>query len=156
MRYFAAPTSLDLYSDFNPQECARRLREAIDSERPAVFSFSGYRGSKPFLGNVDGQQFRLLQRSYDRNSMPVVLAGEFQPHREGTHVKGTFDLEVASKIALSLLSAFFLLCPDSDRHLLLQVTPLISGCIWLQLWKPATFRPKNRAWSRERAREGHH
>ena len=110
MRYFASPTPLVLSSDFNPEECARRLRKAIDVERPTVFGFSGYRGSKPFFGRVDGKQFRVLQRIYsNRNSFAPVLTGEFEPQGNGTRVKGVFDLELTSKIVICLFNAFGLL-----------------------------------------------
>jgi hypothetical protein len=110
MRYFTPPTPLVLSSDFNPEECARRLREAIDAERPTVFGFSGYRGSKPFLGNVEGKQFRVLQRIYsNRNSFPTVLTGEFEPQGTRTRVNGIFDLELTSKIAICLFAAVGLL-----------------------------------------------
>jgi hypothetical protein len=110
MKYFAPPTPLVLYSDFSPDECERRLRSSIDAERPTMFGFSGYRGSKPFLGEVDGKQFRLLQRIYsNRNSFPPVLTGEFQPQGTGTRVKGIFDLELTSKIAICLFDVVGLL-----------------------------------------------
>jgi hypothetical protein len=116
MRYFAPPTPLVFYSDFSSEECARRLGEAMDPERPAFFGFglSGYRGSKPFLGKVDEKQFRVLQRIYfNRNSFPPVLTGEFQREGAGTRVKGVFDLEVTSKIAICLFSVvgLFVLIP---------------------------------------------
>jgi hypothetical protein len=105
MRYFAPPTPLALHSDFTPEECERRLRRSIDAERPTMFGFSGYRGSKPFLGALDGKQFRVLQRIYSgRNTLPTVLTGEFQPQETGTRVNGTFDLETTSKIAISLFT----------------------------------------------------
>jgi len=110
MRYFASPTPVVLSSNFNPEECARRLREVIDVERPTVLGFSGYRGSKPFLGEVDGKKFRVLQRIYsNRNSFPSVLTGEFEPQGTGTRVKGVFDLELTSKIAICLFNVFGLL-----------------------------------------------
>jgi hypothetical protein len=110
MKYFAPPTALVLTSDFNPEECARRLREVIDVEQPTVFGFSGYRGSKPFLGKVEGRQFRVLQRRYsNRNSLPPVLTGEFEPCGAGTRVEGVFDLELTSKIAICLFNALGLL-----------------------------------------------
>lgn len=110
MSYFAPTSPVVLTSDFNPEECARRLREVIDVERPTFFGFSGYRGSKPFLGKVDGKQFRVLQRTYsNRDSFPPVLAGEFEPQGTGTQVKGVFDLEVTSKIAICLFQAVGLL-----------------------------------------------
>jgi len=110
MRFFAPPTSLVLISGFDPEECANRLREAIDLERPTIFGFSGYRGSRPFLGEVNGKQFRVLQRTYSyRNSFPPVLIGELQPRGVGTRISGVFDLETTSKIAIGLLSGFMLL-----------------------------------------------
>ena len=110
MKYFSPPTRLVLKSDLDPEECAQLLREAIDAERPTVFGFSGYLGSKPFLGEVDGTQFRVLQRTFSmRNTLPTVLTGEFQPQGRGTRVNGAFDLELTSKIALCLFSAFGLL-----------------------------------------------
>ena len=112
MKYFAPPSPLVLSSGFSPEKCARRLREEIDPERPAFFGFmlSGYRGSKPFLGTVNGKQFRVLQRVYfNRNSFPTVLTGEFEPQGVGTRVKGAFDLELTSKIATCLFQAVGLL-----------------------------------------------
>ena len=110
MNYFTPPTPLVLNSDFSPEECAHRLRDAIDAERPAMFGFSGYRGSKPFLGEVEGTQFRVLQRAFsNRNSFPTVLTGEFQPRGTGTRTSAVFDLELTSKIAISLFNAVGLL-----------------------------------------------
>jgi hypothetical protein len=110
MRFFAPPTSLVLISGFNPEECANRLREVIDVERPTVFGFSGYRGSKPIVGEVNGNQFRLLQRTYSfRNSFPPVLIGEFRPQGVGTQINGVFDLEPTSKVAISLFGTLGLL-----------------------------------------------
>jgi len=109
MKYFPSPTVLELYSNFSPEQCASLLSAAIDSERRTFFSLSGYRGSKPFLGAVEGLEFRLLQRVYYRNSFPPVLTGEFISHGHGTRVEGTFDLELTSKIAICVLLGFGLL-----------------------------------------------
>ena len=109
MKFFASPTVLELYSNFSPEQCASLLSAAIDSERPTLFSISGYRGSKPFLGAVEGLEFRLLQRTYYRNSFPPVLSGKFSAHGHGTRVEGTFDLEVTSKIAICALLGFGIL-----------------------------------------------
>jgi hypothetical protein len=64
------------------------------------------------LGEVDGKHFRVLQRTFsNRNSFPSVLTGEFQPQGMGTrvNVKGIFDLELTSKIAICLFNAVALL-----------------------------------------------
>ncbi len=110
MRFFAPPTPLVLFSEFDPDECRCRLRESIDPEQRTIFGFSGYRGTKPFLGEVNGKQFRILQRVYsNRSSLPPVLTGEFKPQESGTRVEGTFDLELTSKIAICVFGVFGLL-----------------------------------------------
>jgi hypothetical protein len=103
MNFFAPPKPLALYSNLSADECARRISQAIDVEKIAPFSFSGYRGSKAFLGEITGSQFRILRRGY-RNAFPPVLSGVFLPQKRGTRVDGSFDLELTSKIALCLLS----------------------------------------------------
>jgi hypothetical protein len=104
MTFFASPTRLVLYSNLNPDECALRLGNAIDRDDPALFSFSGYHGVKPFLGSVEDRNFRVFQRGY--KNIPPVLSGAFLPEEHGTKVDGTFDLEITSKIALCLFSIF--------------------------------------------------
>jgi hypothetical protein len=107
MKFFPLPTPLVLYSDFSPEECALRLSKSIDVEKPTMFGFSGYKGAKPFLGEVDGKRFRLIQRVYrNRNTLPPVLTGEFEPEGSGTRVKGQFDLEQTAKVAICLLGFF--------------------------------------------------
>jgi hypothetical protein len=106
MKYFAPPTPLALYSVLDPEECEQLLRNAIDVERPTLFSLSGYRGSRPFLGDIEGRQIRMLQRSYRRNAFQPVFSGEFQAQGSGTRVIGTLDLELTSKIAICLLGTF--------------------------------------------------
>ncbi len=146
MKYFAPPTPLALHSDFTPEECESRLRQSIDAERPTMFGFSGYRGSKPFLGAVDGKQFRVLQRIYSgRNTLPTVLTGEFQPQETGTRLTGTFDLEITSKIAISLFTCvgLFILIPIvSISHASHPVLSAIFVCGYggLLLFGPRIFR----------------
>ncbi len=110
VKLFAPATPLVLYSDFSPDECERRLSRSIDVERPTIFGFSGYRGKKPFLGELDGNRFRVLQRVYgNRNSLPTVFLGELQSHGTGTRVNGMFDLKQVSKIAICVFGAVGLL-----------------------------------------------
>jgi hypothetical protein len=106
MRYFKPPTRIALNSALSPEECAERIRDAIDSERRTFFGLSGHHGSKPFVGEVDGRYFRLVQRIYRlRNSFPPVLTAELQPQGAETRVHGSFDLDLTSKMAICLLSA---------------------------------------------------
>jgi hypothetical protein len=105
MNFFTPPGRLVLHSHLSPDECARRLNQAIDIEEFALFSFSGYRGVKPFLGEVTGWKFRVFKRRY-RNTFPPVLSGLFLPWKQGTRVEGIFDLELTSKIAICIFSLF--------------------------------------------------
>ncbi len=107
MNCFAPPTSLALYSNLSADECTRRISRAIDPEKAAPLSFSGYRGSKTFLSEIAGGQFRIFKRGY-RNTFPSVLSGALVPRKQGTLVEGSFDLELTSKIALCTLSLFSL------------------------------------------------
>ena len=128
MRFFAPPTSLVLISGLNPKQCANRLREAIDLEQPTIFGFSGYRGSKPFVGELDGNQFRVLQRTYSfRKSFPSVLAGEFQPQGVGTQINGVFDLEPTSKVAMGIFGVVGLFIIVLIIYLVRGEQPVLSA-----------------------------
>jgi hypothetical protein len=69
--------SLDLvlHSDSSPCECLAKLAEQMDLDRLTLFSFSGYRGKKPMLGRIAGNEFRLHKRRYWHNSFGPVLYG---------------------------------------------------------------------------------
>lgn len=128
MRFFAPPTSLVLISGLNPKQCANRLREAIDLEQPTIFGFTGYRGSKPFVGELDGNQFRVLQRTYSfRNSFPPVLAGELQPQGVGTRINGVFDLEPTSKVAMGIFGVVGLFIIVLIIYLVRGEQPVLSA-----------------------------
>ena len=105
MKLFPQLRRLVLYSNLGPDECARRLLECIDIERFTPFSFSGYQGSKSFLGRVNERRFRVRQRTYGRQDVPIALSGEFLPRKRGTLVTGVFDLEPIAKIAACLIFA---------------------------------------------------
>jgi hypothetical protein len=158
MKFFPPPAPLDLGSDFSPGECALRLRGSIDPERPTVFGFSGYRGSKPFVGEVDGKRFRLIQRvNSNRNSFPTVLTGEFQPEGAGTRVKAQFDLEPTAKIAICFLDAFglvvlVLIASFSFAPHPVLLTMFVCGYGSLMLFSPRIFRAINRDQERSVAR----
>jgi hypothetical protein len=99
MSFFTPPRPVVLFSSLSEDECARRLERAIDNAEFSLFAFSGYRGTKPFLGDIDGRQFRVFKRGF-KNTFPPVLFGTFLPRKDGTQIRGEFDLETTSKIAL--------------------------------------------------------
>jgi hypothetical protein len=103
MKFFPPPSPIMLYSNLSPEECARRLNQAIDAKEFSLVWFSGFRGGKPFGGGVAGWQFRLFKCGY-RNAFPPILSGTFIPQKRGTRVEGSIDIEPISKIAICLLS----------------------------------------------------
>jgi len=145
MNYFTPPTPLVLYTDLRPDECERRMREAIDEVVPAIFSFSGYCGNKPFMGAVNGRKVVVIQRTFGRGSLPTAFSGELQSHKDGTRVKGSFDLEIASKILLCLVVVagllFIILIVSSSYkdHPVLSIA-FACGYCGLLLFTPRSLR----------------
>src|SRR5271167_2243601 len=114
MKFFPAPAPLLLYSNLSPEECARRLRQAVDDPSFTFFSFSNYRGSKPFLGKANSRQFGLFKRVYFR-SIPLVLSGSFLSRQTGTRIEGTFDVNLIWKILIRLCGIGGLIIVYSTR-----------------------------------------
>jgi hypothetical protein len=83
---------ITLHSDFPPNLCLAKLAEHIDADRFTLFSFSGYRGDKPILGRVFGNEFRLHKRRYWHNSFGPVLFGRVLPDAKGTLLEAYWDI----------------------------------------------------------------
>jgi hypothetical protein len=73
------------------EECKARLVSAVDAERFGL-SFSGYGGSKPILGKIGDNSFRLQKRRYYRNSFAPFFFGRFVPSDTGTVIEGEFRM----------------------------------------------------------------
>ena len=72
-------------------ECTHRLREAVDEPTWALFSLSGYAGSKPVIGAVNGSEVRLQRRSRLRHPWEALfLDARLVPDRSGTRIQGRF------------------------------------------------------------------
>jgi hypothetical protein len=132
--YFAPPKLLVLRTDFSPEECVRRLGESIDPEQTTMFGFSGYRGTKPFVGTIDGREIRLLQRVYSgRTTLPTVFTGEFKLHENGTELNGSFDLETTTKVFAAMFSVLGLILAVLFVRLFIPTHPILSvlwGCVF--------------------------
>ncbi|HEY6088732.1 MAG TPA: hypothetical protein VD771_02980 [Gemmatimonadaceae bacterium] len=89
------------------EECKARLASGADEERLA-FSWSGYAGSKPILGKVRDDTFRLQKRRYYRNDFSPYFYGRFVASGRETLIEGEFKMRPAVKVAtivwLSLLA----------------------------------------------------
>ena len=82
-----------LRTDFDTEECRRRLIESIDPERRTIFALSGYKGSKPVIGWIDGYQFYLHKRRYWRNDFAPLFYGNLLPQDRGTIIEGYFEVQ---------------------------------------------------------------
>jgi hypothetical protein len=82
-----------LHTGFDSDECRRRLVESVDPERRTIFSLSGYKGSKPVIGWLDGYQFFLHKRRYwpSRNDFAPQCYGNFVAQEKGTIIECYFD-----------------------------------------------------------------
>lgn len=83
---------ITLHSDYPPQLCLAKLAEQIDVDQFTLFSFSGYKGNKPILGRVAGNEFRLHKRRYWHNSFGPVLLGRVLPDFKGTTIEAYWDI----------------------------------------------------------------
>ncbi|HET7105538.1 MAG TPA: hypothetical protein VFI38_01935 [Candidatus Acidoferrum sp.] len=134
---------ITFHSDFPPQLCLAKLAEQIDVDHFTLLSFSGYKGNKPILGRVAGNEFRLHKRRYWHNSFGPVLFGRVLPDFKGTTVEAYWDIwkwprvfmrvwlgfAVASGIPIFLVSA-----RDALRE-----RSLVSNNNWLGLAVPLIF-----------------
>jgi hypothetical protein len=80
-----------LRSNYSSVTCLTKLAEQIDIDQWTFFSFSGYRGKKPILGRIEGNEFRLHKRRYWRNSFGPVLFGRVANDGRGALVEAYWD-----------------------------------------------------------------
>jgi hypothetical protein len=85
----AKPKQLDLllHSDYDPQACFARLVGQIDVQKRTLFSFSGFKGSKPVIGFISGNEFSLQKRRFWRNDFAPVLYARVLPAMKGALIE---------------------------------------------------------------------
>jgi hypothetical protein len=155
MKYFTPPTILVLTSRLEPDECAKRLEEAIDRDSVSFFSLSGHSGHKLFLGTVQDLKFTVFKRGY--KNVPPVLCGTFSPSAKGSRVEGSFDLETTSKIAICLFSVvgILVILPIVEYSLREHTVPswmaILFACVYIAgaLLAPRIIRWNGRDQERE-------
>ncbi len=83
--------TIALRTDLSMEECLRRLREGSDIGERTIFSFSGYKGSKPVLSKFEGNQFGLWKRWYFGRNLPPYLHGTLSRDDRGTLAEWQYD-----------------------------------------------------------------
>jgi len=117
-----------LHTDFDTEEVRRRLVDGIDPvERALVFGykFSGYKGSKPLIGNVEGQKFYLFKRRYWNSQLSPTFFGGFVPQDHGTKIEGYFDVRPKMRAYLSTVTVLGVIA--SLPLFLLSLTDVFGG-----------------------------
>ncbi len=94
----AKPNTVSLKTDLSPEECLRRLRQAADPSKFAVFSRSGYKGSKPVMAKLGGTKIKLWKRQRGRNSFARFFWGAVVPDTDGSRIEGHFGMDPFVKL----------------------------------------------------------
>jgi hypothetical protein len=80
-----------LHSALTPNGVAEALGRSIDHEHWTPFSLSGDRGTRPLLGEVGENTFRVQKRRYTRNDFAGHFYARLAPEPGGTKIQGYFD-----------------------------------------------------------------
>jgi hypothetical protein len=99
---------ITLRTDFDTEECRRRLIESIDLDQRTIFSLSGYKGSKPVIGRIEGYQFCLHKRQYWHNDFAPQFYGNLWSQDRGTIIEGYFDMQRWTKMFMRIWLGFAL------------------------------------------------
>jgi len=82
---------LVFHSALAPGTIAETLRRDVDQEQYTPFSLSGYKGSKPLLGDLREGSFRLRKRIYYSNGFARRFYATYSAEPGGTRIEGYFD-----------------------------------------------------------------
>jgi len=88
-----------LYTGISTDECRRRLTSAINREGVLGFLIDSG-GSKPMLGKIRGDSFRIQKRILYRNSFRPCLFGRFVPCNSGTLIEAHFGIHPSAKASM--------------------------------------------------------
>jgi hypothetical protein len=98
----AKKVDIDLHSDYSPETCLAKLQEQIDVDQRTLFSFSGYKGKKPIVGRIAGNEFRLHKRRYWHNSFGPVLFGRMTTDGRGTLIEAYWEMWKSVRIFMRI------------------------------------------------------
>jgi hypothetical protein len=84
------PTQIVLQSGLSAELCIARLRETTDEQHRTFFGLSGYRGSKPILSQIQGNNFKLQKRRYYRNDFAPNFYGAITSWGSSARIEGAF------------------------------------------------------------------
>ena len=86
----AKPQTIVLQSTLSVAQCLQRLTDHTDPQRRAIFSASGYQGTKDVLSQINGNQFQLQKRRYYKNDFAPQFYGSIDAWGNAARIEGTF------------------------------------------------------------------
>lgn len=86
--------TIELVSELNPDECIKRLSDAMDSPLTSIF------GKNPVIGRMEYGYISLTKRIWYRNSFQTQLSGRFENEGSGTRVIATAGMQTWVRIFL--------------------------------------------------------
>jgi hypothetical protein len=100
------PDTIYLRSDFDVEECLRRLREATDPPKWEFFFPFGYGGSKPHFGKFRKNQVKIWRRREARNDFAPCFQGKISPEGSGARLVGRFGMDRSVRLAMAFSLTF--------------------------------------------------
>jgi hypothetical protein len=126
-----------LHSALTTVALADALHCSIDEESSTVFSLSGFRGSRPVLGEVNEVSFRLQKRRYWRNDFAPNFYAQVQPESGGSRIEGYFDVSRRVKLTMRLwLVLAVLIGAPLFVAAVRELTAGASGSVWIGMLVP--------------------
>jgi len=105
-----AKLMVSLHSALDPPTVIEALRRSIDPEKRTLFSLSGYKGDRPVLGEVQGNEFKLQKRRYSRNDFAGQFYGTIEAETGGSRIQGYFDAPRWARYFMRFWLAGAILC----------------------------------------------
>jgi len=152
----AKKLDLALHSDDSPEICLAKLAEQIDLDQPSLSAPGGYKGDRPIVGCVAGNEFRLHQRQRPfgrKNTYVAVLFGRITADAHGALIEAYWEawrkVRVYTRILLAvsivagapiflmfLPCALSVTCADQGGHWIGVILPFASILGALLLRRP--------------------
>jgi len=96
-----------LHSPLSPNSALETLRNNVDEERRALFSWSGYEGELPMLGRIQSDSIRIRKRIFYHNGFARQFYGRLIAESGGTRIEGYFAGSMFTKCFLALWWGFY-------------------------------------------------
>jgi hypothetical protein len=100
------PDTIYLRSEFDVEECLRRLRETTDPPPSEFFFPFGHGGSKPQFGKFWKNQVKIWKRREARNDFGPCFHGKISPEGSGARLVGRFGMDRSVRLFMAFWLTF--------------------------------------------------